>query len=276
MYKFFAIFFLILAQFVQGENQGENNELLSEMSNYLVPVQVKNSQKKRYGNKMDGGYVIIEGFKYDGFYGYGVGNDVSFEEELITSMSEGIVCHLYDHTIEKFPSNNPRLIWHKQGVGPYNQDGFQTIESLLKSNHDISKNSLFLKMDIEGAEWHTILNTPTKILGRFKQIVLEFHGLCGDSWGVDLKTKVKVLKKMKKLFHIVHVHGNNNVNGHKILLNGKICFIPDVLEVTYLRKDKDIEVLKSSQKYPIEGIDYPNNPSFPELQLDTFPFSPES
>ncbi len=268
MYKFFVIFFLIVAQFVQGEL----DELLFKMSKCLMPVDVKNLQKKRYGSKNDGGYVIIKGLNYNGFYSYGVGTNVTFEDDLISAMNDDISCHLYDHTIENFPSDNPRLVWHKQGVGPHAHDDIQTIESQLNANGDSNKKSLFLKMDIEGSEWHTLLNTPKKILKQFKQIVIEYHGLCNDSWGVDLQTKVEVLKKINKLFHVVHVHGNNWVQMHEIFLNGKICLIPEVLEVTYLRKDKNVNTRKSTQKYPIKKIDYPNEPTLPDLKLKTFPF----
>ncbi len=268
MYKMFMFFFVIIARFVQSENE----DLLSKMSKYLIPLDVKDLDKKRYGAKSDGGYVIFKDLEYDGFYSYGIGTDISFEEELISAMPEDMTCHLFDHTIENFPSNNPRLIWHKEGVGPCIKDNIKSIRSQLKGNNDINKKSIFLKMDIEGSEWLTLLNISSKILKRFKQIVIEYHGICNDAWGVDLKTKVEVLKKIKKFFHVVHVHGNNCANANNVLLYDKNCLIPEVIEVTYLRKDKNNKTRKSKQKYPIKDLDYPNNPDLPDIELNTFLF----
>ena len=46
----------------------------------------------------------------------------------------------------------------------------------LKENEDDGK-QLLLKMDVEGAEWDTLLQTPDSVLKLFNQIAIEVHGL---------------------------------------------------------------------------------------------------
>lgn len=50
-----------------------------------------------------------------------------------------------------------------------------------------------------------------------------------DSWGCAMKDKVKCLEKLSKTHYIIHAHGNNN----GLAVNG----IPEVIELTYIRKD---------------------------------------
>ena len=70
-----------------------------------------------------------------------------------------------------------------------------------------------LKMDVEGAEWDVLLKLSDQVLTRFSHIVLEAHGVYRN---INNPTRIlsylkryKVLEKLKKYFHLVHVHANN-------------------------------------------------------------------
>jgi hypothetical protein len=317
-------------------------DLIFRMLSYLKPISVKNLPKKRYGKNSDGGYVIIDGLKYDNLYSYGVGRDLSFEEDFVKR--HDLNCYCYDHNVKCCPqrreeycvnigkseSNNIKInfilnwdiekygviirpkntnglpdsynfiinnntltinrhdknsgwcndlklsicknniIWKKEGVSDKKEDKLNTIENHLIENKDYS-NNLFLKIDVEGAEWNVFKNIKLDTLLRFKQIVIELHGLGANGWYYDkvtLEDKIKVLKKLSDNYNIVHVHHNKyspiyTINEYKV---------PSVLEVTYLRKDIKFDIGKT-EKYPIKDLDYCNNPYDKDEALDFYPFT---
>ena len=61
-----------------------------------------------------------------------------------------------------------------------------------------------VKMDVEGAEWDSILRTPDEVLARIDQLVFEFHGVARDT-----ARYLEVVGKLKRTFEIVHLHFNN-------------------------------------------------------------------
>ena len=69
-------------------------------------------------------------------------------------------------------------------------------------NGDAGK-TLVVKMDVEGAELDSLLATPDGILNTFDQLVIELHR--ADRQFLDL------VRKLKRLFHVVHLHYNNSV-----------------------------------------------------------------
>ena len=69
-------------------------------------------------------------------------------------------------------------------------------------------------MDIDGGEWDTLIHTPNSVLGLFNQIVIETHGIGtgvseslngGEVYSATIDKKIKVFKKMNKLFYLCHV-----------------------------------------------------------------------
>ena len=69
---------------------------------------------------------------------------------------------------------------------------------------------MILKIDVEGAEWDTLLHTPNAILESFEQIAIEIHNLhsfCPDYNGINLAKsildqKTQVMKKLNNLFYL--------------------------------------------------------------------------
>jgi hypothetical protein len=59
-------------------------------------------------------------------------------------------------------------------------------------------------MDVETSEWKSLAATPDSTLALIDQMDVEFHEL-------DDPTYIDVIEKLKKTFHIVNVHFNNNV-----------------------------------------------------------------
>jgi uncharacterized Rossmann fold enzyme len=84
-------------------------------------------------------------------------------------------------------------------------------------------------MDIEGGEYPWLLQIDETQLNKFKQIVIEFHGITNDSWGCNYNDKVKCLEKLLNTHYLIHAHGNN----YGPVQNN----IPDVIELTYVNKN---------------------------------------
>jgi hypothetical protein len=59
-----------------------------------------------------------------------------------------------------------------------------------------------LKIDVEGAEWSSLLSAPDEILGQIDQMAVEFHGL-------EDQKSLAVVQRLKKFFEVAHIHFNN-------------------------------------------------------------------
>jgi hypothetical protein len=88
-------------------------------------------------------------------------------------------------------------------------------------------------MDIEGAEYQVIFETPIEVFQKFRILVIEFHGFnkLSDQYNFDLITSS--FYKLLNDFRIVHVHANNCCRPVKIAEE----MVPPVMEFTFLRKD---------------------------------------
>ena len=208
----------------------------------------------------------------DKLYSYGIGKDISFEINFQKYWP--IQTYLYDHTIDKLPMHKEEHLfsWKKEGVGPVATNELNTLANHIKENNDTNNNNLMLKMDVEGAEWFSLNAASDETLRQFKQIVLEFHFLTKPNKFASQETKLNVLRRLKNLFHIVHVHGNNFAEYYE----DEDYLIPSVLEVTYLRKDHNIEISTTKYYYPIEGLDYANNWLKYDILLHKKPFAPST
>jgi hypothetical protein len=101
---------------------------------------------------------------------------------------------------------------------------------------------LILQMDIEGAEWSILDKVDTETLQRFRMMAVEFHYLSELlATKAGLRVARKVLKKLARNFHVVHLHVNNCCKGLEFqsLVPGSEPFsVPKVIELTFLRKDR--------------------------------------
>jgi hypothetical protein len=128
------------------------------------------------GEDGDGGYLVPDDLSnIDGCFSAGSDGIMHFEKHLASEYR--IKSYILDK-IDKKPLELSDLQEFRHGwLGVENNQETVTLERwLIESNLDKSR-ELLLQMDIEGAEYRTLLCTPTKILERFRIIVVEFHGL---------------------------------------------------------------------------------------------------
>jgi hypothetical protein len=235
---------------------------MTTIVNYIKVYNFDN--KIRLGAKSDGGYVIgdIDG-KYDCYISAGVSDEESFSRDFINKydMNEEN-SYAFDGTIKKYPYHyTNKITFIRRNIGSERTPNEANLSYFIEKY-----NNIFLKMDIEGGEYTWLISLKLDDLNKFKQIAIEFHGINDDSFGCDYNSKLKCLKKISETHYLIHAHGNNysqkNTNG-----------IPDVIELTYIRKDYFKEEPKlNTTILPIPDLDFPNTNNGDEISLNFEPF----
>jgi Methyltransferase FkbM domain len=229
----------------------------------FVPRKVVGFEKVRLGRDSDGGYIHVDDFSgVEAALSFGISDDVSWDLDIAR---RNIPVHQFDHTIDKPPADNPKLFFHKKRVAASNEPGAMSLDSVVE-RFLAGCNRAILKIDIEGNEWAVFHAASTTTLARFSQIVCEFHGLqhAGDpSWSEHF---LAVLRKLRSLFEVVHVHGNNA----QPFINLGNLVLPTLLEVTFANRH-DYQFAETDEIFPT-ALDRPNLPQVPEMQLGCFKF----
>jgi hypothetical protein len=232
--------------------------------NNLELLQVYHFYKKiRCGTNSDGGYVLAElDGEYDCYISAGISDEESFSRDFINKYNMNEYNSFgFDGTIRNYPYNYTKKIsFIKKNIHSINDDNNSNLSFLIEKY-----NNIFLKMDIEGGEYLWLLNIDETQLNKFKQIVIEFHGITNDGWGCNYNDKVKCLEKLSKTHYIVHAHGNNC---GQVLNN-----FPDVIELTYINKNYFNSLPElNTQSLPIYNLDFPNNNKWNDINLNFYPF----
>lgn len=230
----------------------------------ITPRAIERANLVRLGGPNDGGYVMLEPVAppiITAAYSFGVGHDISWDAAIA---ARGIDVWLYDHTVSPPAALPPRCRFVRKGIaGTSAGPDERTLAELVRENGHAGSRDLLLKLDVEGAEWGVLESASEPLLCQFQQIVVEFHGLA-DGVGGDRHEKIiAVLDKLARTHQCVHVHGNCD---QPPLWLGDLV-VPDVAEVTYVRRS-DVEGRIGSvvRSLPME-LDAPNNPGWPEIPL---------
>ncbi|MDP9632023.1 UNVERIFIED_ORG: hypothetical protein J2W85_004106 [Ensifer adhaerens] len=193
----------------------------------------------RIGDNKDGAYLVPDDL--DGItacFSPGVNNVKDFEDAMVERF--GIDCHMCDFSsdLENFatPLIEGRQTFQKKWLNPPPGDA----DSIALDDWVADKapaGDLLLQIDIEGAEYRNLLLTSESVLSRFRVIVLEVHSLSYIMNSAILATVfMPFFKRLSDIFTVVHAHPNNCCGEFNI--PGTNVKIPNVLELTYLRKDR--------------------------------------
>lgn len=235
------------------------------MSNIVDYLKVYNCKNKiRLGNNSDGGYVIIDMpiNSYDCYISAGVSNEESFSRDFINKYNMNSQnSFAFDGTINNYPYEyTNKITFYRKNIAPYQSPKHANLRYFINNF-----NNIFLKMDIEGWEIPWINSLSQEELLKFKQIVIEFHGINDNSWNSKYEDKLKTFKALNETHYLVHIHGNN----YSGITNG----IPDVIEATYIRKDCLFTIPSLNKtSLPIKNLDYPCCKTLPEYNLNYYPF----
>jgi hypothetical protein len=248
---------------------------------YLRPLVV--SDLKRFGRPNDGGYILPESIVLgaDALISFGIGDDCSFEDAFGTAAPDCPI-HAYDYFANP-EFNKGTVLWGLKGLllrregalkdlvsryrmgrvfkklfsKPSNQFFRRRVYNRIDEHCDVTpeqvvgklpaSNSIVLKMDIEGGEYR-IAGQLMEYVDRIAAIVVEFHDT--DPLRTVFNSTVQMLLER---YHIVHLHANNSSG---IADDG----VPEVLELSLIRKDLFDGPMVYRDRLPIAGLDQPNIP----------------
>lgn len=204
----------------------------------------------RIGGEGDGGYLLPDDFEnIEACFSPGVADTATFEEAMA---ERGIPSFLADYSVEQAPVDNPLFEFEKKFLGDVNDEVFIRLEDWVKAKAP-KGGDLVLQMDIEGAEYEVILDTPDEILKRFRLIVVEFHTMHMLYTKNVFPFVFQCFKKLARHFEVAHIHPNNCCPVYKC---GEFE-VPKVIELTFYREDRCV----SSDK----PLDFPNKLDVPNV-----------
>ena len=254
--------------------------IVDKKYNFLQPI--KTSNLVRLGRTHDGGYVVDANLinNCNTLISFGLGPDWSFELDYIKKNND-IEIFIYDHTVSsnfyikdvlkylrrfltfrasfKDLSDRVKYLWNfKSFLRNKNVKYFKekiTFPIINKIDTDIDKvfsrvnasGDVNLKCDIEGDEYK-IIDEILKYSSRINMLIFEFHLVDNNE-----QNFCQAIKKMQKIFDIIHIHGNN----HFPKLDSGL---PLILEITLINKKFSPGSLEYVRDFPISGLDFPNNP----------------
>jgi hypothetical protein len=235
-----------------------NDRIRRSLFAAIQPVVLSNCELKRFGEANDGGYVMCgnllgavqAGYSY-GISGYdGWGCQVSRELK--------VRVHQYDcfdlHT-PVCPGGD--TTFHSQCIAPTHSTDesgrvFDSLQKQIADNRDTGKH-LVLKMDVEGAEWESFLQTPDSVLEQVDQLAVEFHG-------ANRLRYLEAIISLKRFFHVANLHFNNYS-----CTAGVEPFPSWAYEVLFV--SKRLGVLDPSGKRPdTSAVNARNNPTLEDCQ----------
>ncbi len=241
----------------------------------------------RYGNSADGGYVLPRSIlaDIDAVLSCGLSTDWTLEAELAEGHPERVI-HVYDHTVgaRTFRRSLKNVFW-KFVVGRSSlaelrrrYRTYADYHRFFTGNHVHFRERMFnrqdhagdatiaiafarlgqarhvlVKIDIEGDEYR-IIPDLARFADRIDAVAIEFHNT--DPLRLVFEAQ---LQGLLEHFAIVHLHGNNIAG---VAADG----LPDALEVTFVSRRFVISDQRRD-RLPVLGLDSPNDPNRPEIEL---------
>jgi len=183
----------------------------------------------RLGDDNDGGYLIPNDLSnITRNYSAGVGELTKFEHDLENKYSIPSSMVDYNEINSKLLPKKSSFLKNKIAISSYEEN--------LSINDWMGNESgeIILKMDIEGDEYLVLSSISEENLKKIRILVIEIHDLRHLRNYFFFKTFNTVFLRLNNLFHVCHLHINNtskvkNIGGYDV---------PDMLEITLIRKDR--------------------------------------
>jgi hypothetical protein len=242
----------------RSQNMARAHEVRQARWGMIQPVGLKNCTLRRFGSANDGGYLMCENLlgEIQSAYSYGIDTEDNWGCEV--SQKLGVTVHQYDCFTPHRPTcENGKFVFHDECIGPRAETidarPFDTLTNQIAKNGDSGK-TLLIKMDIEGAEWDSLLATPDEVLARVVQMPMELHG-------VNQRRFVELVEKLKQTFYLVSVHFNNWACSPAVE-----PFPANAFQVLFV--NKRLGVLDPGKPGHVAGSppDAPDNPGGPDCQ----------
>lgn len=232
--------------------------MIDEIKKILKPINADTLKLRNFGN-----FILSKHFSYftNNVYTYICDNNISFEQSLA---NVGKLAFIKSISPENANINNDNIVFNNLSYDNLNPQ------------HDIEKNlhlrdtNIIAKINLNGHEYD-FLKKFQKTIARFSQVVIQFHDLTHsyhynfshiDPEQLAWQNKIDILHFMNEHFDIINISPNNNF----IIKDG----LPDVLKVTFLRKDMSGLLNKNllQPAYPSREIDIAENQSIPDIEIN--------
>lgn len=231
----------------------------------IHPKKIFNDDKRiRLGSFHDGGYVVYRKLLdlSDKLYTFGVGDEISFELDYIKFENKSVV--MFDHTVD---FNTPEILLNKMqfkklALAPRKTKHGDTISGHIIEENDQENTKYFIKIDVEGFELDYFSDmVEYKLVDFANCLLVEFHVYSVS----DVEKFELAIQNICKHFTCFHIHANNWVSS-TFEIDGKT--IPSVIEIGFAN-NRIIECNeKSTDKFPLCGLDYPCKPNHPDIDLN--------
>lgn len=216
----------------------------------------------RIGANADGGYIVPNDFQgISECFSPGCAGYWHFEKYLEDKF--GITSHICDSENFRPSDLGAKQDFEPYFVGPATEDNFITLSDWMNKVQISTNSECILQIDIEGAEYMTLLAASSDLLKRFRMIVIELHHLevLKNRHAFEMLYK-PFFDKILKDFDVTHAHANNCCGNWRYV---DVSF-PVILELTLHRKDRRIS--KGIPKLSSSPLDTPNVAERPELPID--------
>lgn len=215
----------------------------------------------RVGPAHDGGYLVPDDLAGIALcFSPGVSDNAGFETDLARRI--GIQSVLADGTVDAPPPGAAFKAFDKANLGSSTGPGTIRFEDWVdRYAPDAATGDLLLQMDIEGAEYGVLIDTPASVLRRFRILVIEFHALDMLFASNCFVLLSAIFAKLLADFRVCHVHPNNYGELRRF---GTIELTP-TMEFTFLRNDR-LRPSGTPLVFP-HPLDSPCLASKPELVL---------
>lgn len=188
----------------------------------------------RLGPKADGGYLVPNDLDdIEACFSPGVDKVSEFE---LRCLDYGMGIYMADKSVDRvnLDISPDRYNFLKKFIGCTNNDDFITLDHWVNSSISSTDSDLMLQMDIEGAEYESLINVSDYLMKRFRIMVIEFHYL-SELWNPRFFYFTQIVfNKILQTHACVHIHPNNCCG----ISNRLGLEIPRIAEFTFLRKDR--------------------------------------
>jgi hypothetical protein len=245
---------------IPGNPAARERALRERLYAALQPVRLANCTLERIGEPRDGGYLMCANLlQAESGYSYGISGYDGWGCRISTQLK--VPVHQYDCFDQRHPRCeggdmrfHPECVAGKASTDPAGRP-FDTLTNQIARNGD-SGRRVIMKMDVEGAEWDSLLETPAAVLERIDQLSIEMHGNNRDTWKQFL-----VVSKLKDQFHVVNLHFNNYA-----CRSGQEPFPSWAWEVLFVNKRLGVVADDQQPLVRPHPLDAPNNPNAPDCQ----------
>lgn len=224
----------------------------------------------RVGSAHDGGYLLPDDLdNLTALLSPGVGDNSDFE---FFFAEKGLRCYLADYSVEGPAREHENFTFLKKFIGTESRGSeYISLDSLVsvalsnisnlaeeQSKQGVARGADWvLSLDIEGAEFETLLEASDDCLDRFRIVVMELHGLQRIFHEPLLVLYRAMMVKMLRHFHICHIHPSNAFPS--IIRHG--VDVPVNLEITFIHRSRVSSTIfpKASLPHPLDTKVVPKN-----------------